>query len=152
MARKKQGEGSAAQQGPAWPADKVERRSVASLVPYARNPRTHTPAQVDQIAASIREWGWTVPVLVDEEGGLITGHLLAPAPLVQLLPGTALAPPSVPFENMTRKSVFRSAVVLILLGLLMVLAALTNPVAISMAAATLLAGVVLIAIASFAGL
>jgi hypothetical protein len=53
---------------------------------------------------------------------------------------------------MTRKSVFRSAVVLILLGLLMVLAALTNPVAISMAAATLLAGVVLIAIASFAGL
>ena len=60
--------------GPAWPADKVERRSVASLVPYARNPRTHTPAQVDQIAASIREWGWTVPVLVDEHGGLIAGH------------------------------------------------------------------------------
>ena len=60
--------------GPAWPADKVERRSVASLVPYARNPRTHTPAQVDQIAASIREWGWTVPVLVDEQGGLIAGH------------------------------------------------------------------------------
>jgi ParB-like chromosome segregation protein Spo0J len=58
----------------AWPADKVERRSVASLVPYARNPRTHTPAQVDQIAASIREWGWTVPVLVDEQGGLIAGH------------------------------------------------------------------------------
>jgi hypothetical protein len=44
---------------PAWPADKVERRSVASLVPYARNPRTHSPAQVDQIAASIREWGWS---------------------------------------------------------------------------------------------
>ena len=61
-------------QGPAWPADKVERRSVASLVPYARNPRTHSPEQVDQIAASIREWSWTVPVLVDEEGGLIAGH------------------------------------------------------------------------------
>ena len=58
---------------PAWPADKVERRSVASLVPYARNPRTHTPAQVDQLAASIHEWGWTVPVLVDEQGGLIAG-------------------------------------------------------------------------------
>ncbi len=74
MARKKQGEGAAAPQGPAWPADKVERRSVASLVPYARNPRTHSPEQVDQIAASIREWGWTVPVLVDEQGGLIAGH------------------------------------------------------------------------------
>ena len=57
-----------------WPADKVERRSVASLVPYARNSRTHSADQVDQIAASIREWGWTVPILVDEQGGLIAGH------------------------------------------------------------------------------
>jgi DNA modification methylase len=57
-----------------WPADKVERRSVSSLVPYARNARTHSSEQVDQIAASIKEWGWTVPVLVDEEGGLIAGH------------------------------------------------------------------------------
>jgi DNA modification methylase len=57
-----------------WPADKVERRSVASLTPYARNARTHSPEQVDQIAASIREWGWTTPVLVDEEGGIIAGH------------------------------------------------------------------------------
>ncbi|UOF79262.1 adenine specific DNA methyltransferase [Caudoviricetes sp.] len=58
----------------AWPADKVERRKVASLVPYARNARTHSADQVDQIAASIREWGWTTPVLVDEAGGLIAGH------------------------------------------------------------------------------
>ena len=57
-----------------WPADQVERRSVSSLVPYARNSRTHSPDQVDQIAASIREWGWTVPILVDEQGGLIAGH------------------------------------------------------------------------------
>lgn len=57
-----------------WPADKVERRAVASLVPYARNARTHSPDQVDQIAASIREFGWTIPVLVDEEGTLIAGH------------------------------------------------------------------------------
>jgi len=57
-----------------WPADKVERRSVADLVPYARNARTHSPEQVDQIAASIREWGWTSPVLVDEDGGIIAGH------------------------------------------------------------------------------
>lgn len=57
-----------------WPADKVERKSVSALVPYARNARTHSEEQVAQIAASIREWGWTVPVLVDEEGGLIAGH------------------------------------------------------------------------------
>lgn len=58
----------------AWPADKVERRKVSELVPYARNARTHSPEQVDQIAASVREWGWTVPVLIDEKGGIIAGH------------------------------------------------------------------------------
>ena len=57
-----------------WPADKVERRAVASLVPYARNARTHSEKQVAQIAASIREWGWTNPVLVDGEGSIIAGH------------------------------------------------------------------------------
>lgn len=57
-----------------WPADKVERRKVAELVPYARNSRTHSDEQVGQIAASIKEWGWTVPVLIDPEGGLIAGH------------------------------------------------------------------------------
>lgn len=57
-----------------WPADKVERRSVESLVPYIRNARTHSAEQIDQIAASIKEWGWTVPVLIDEEGGIIAGH------------------------------------------------------------------------------
>ena len=57
-----------------WPADKVERRSVDALVPYARNARTHSDEQVAQIAASIREWGWTTPILVDEDGGIIAGH------------------------------------------------------------------------------
>ena len=57
-----------------WPADNVERRPVAELIPYARNARTHSPEQVDQIAASIREWGWTVPVLLDESDGIIAGH------------------------------------------------------------------------------
>ena len=52
----------------------MERRAVAALVPYARNARTHSPAQVAQIAASIGEWGWTVPVLVDAQGGIIAGH------------------------------------------------------------------------------
>lgn len=60
--------------GDGWPADKVKRRKVADLVPYARNARTHSEEQVAQIAASIREWGWTNPVLVDEDDGIIAGH------------------------------------------------------------------------------
>ena len=58
----------------AWPADRVERRPTSGLIPYARNSRTHSAEQVEQIAASIREWGWTVPVLLDENDGLIAGH------------------------------------------------------------------------------
>ena len=46
-----------------WPADRVERRPLASLMPSARNARTHSEAQIGQIAASIGEWGWTMPVL-----------------------------------------------------------------------------------------
>ena len=57
-----------------WPVDQVERWAIQRLVPYARNARTHSPGQVDQIAASIREWGWTNPVLVDEQGTIIAGH------------------------------------------------------------------------------
>ena len=57
-----------------WPADKVERRPLDSLIPYARNARTHSDEQVAQIAASMREWGWTNPVLIDEDGGIIAGH------------------------------------------------------------------------------
>jgi ParB-like chromosome segregation protein Spo0J len=43
-------------------------------VPNARNARTHSDEQVTQLAASIEEWGWTIPVLVDEAGGIIAGH------------------------------------------------------------------------------
>lgn len=57
-----------------WPADAVERRPLASLVAYARNARTHSDEQVAQIAASILEFGWTFPVLVDEAGTIIAGH------------------------------------------------------------------------------
>jgi hypothetical protein len=57
-----------------WPADKVERWSIDRLIPYARNARTHTDAQIAAIAASIKEWGWTTPALVGEDGGLIAGH------------------------------------------------------------------------------
>jgi len=57
-----------------WPADQVQRRAVAELVPDARNARTHSEEQVAQLAGSIREWGWTIPVLVDEDDRLIAGH------------------------------------------------------------------------------
>lgn len=57
-----------------WPADKIEKVKIDKLIPYARNSRTHSDEQVSQIAASIKEWGWTTPILIDEEGGLIAGH------------------------------------------------------------------------------
>ena len=52
----------------------VTLRPIESLIPYARNSRTHSDAQVAQIAASIREFGWTNPVLLDGEGTIIAGH------------------------------------------------------------------------------
>lgn len=57
-----------------WPAANVEMRAISGLVPYARNSRTHSPEQIAQIAASMREWGWTNPVLVDEQDTIIAGH------------------------------------------------------------------------------
>ena len=60
--------------GKSNPADKVETWELERLTPYARNSRTHSDAQVAQLAASIREWGWTTPVLVDDAGGIIAGH------------------------------------------------------------------------------
>ena len=53
---------------------RIKHLAVESLVPYARNARTHSEAQVAQIAASIEEFGWTNPVLVDGDGGIIAGH------------------------------------------------------------------------------
>ena len=53
---------------------KVEQRNVAELIPFARNSRTHSDAQVAQIAASIREFGWTNPILIDGENTIIAGH------------------------------------------------------------------------------
>ena len=55
-------------------AIKVSTVPINSLIPYARNARTHSDAQVAQIAASIREFGWTNPVLLDGEKGIIAGH------------------------------------------------------------------------------
>lgn len=52
----------------------IEHIYVDALIPYARNSRTHSQEQVAQVAASIREFGFTNPVLVDSSGGIIAGH------------------------------------------------------------------------------
>jgi DNA modification methylase len=60
--------------GRPWPADRVERWPIERLIPYANNARLHSAADLDKIAASIRKWGWTMPVLADENGVLLCGH------------------------------------------------------------------------------
>ena len=60
--------------GQHWPATEVELVPVTELAPYARNARTHSDEQVAQIMASIREWGFTTPILRDETGMVIAGH------------------------------------------------------------------------------
>ena len=52
----------------------IEQIAISELIPYARNSRTHSDEQVAQIAASIREFGFTNPVLIDAQGGIIAGH------------------------------------------------------------------------------
>lgn len=56
------------------PSPQIEQTPIESLIPYARNSRTHSEAQVAQIAASIREFGFTNPVLIDSSGSIIAGH------------------------------------------------------------------------------
>jgi hypothetical protein len=48
--------------------------ALARLIPYARNARTHTALQIAQLAESIPQWGWTMPILVGETGGIIADH------------------------------------------------------------------------------
>ncbi len=55
-------------------ADRIELWPIDRLRPYERNPRTHSEAQVEQIAASMVEFGWTNPILVDESAGILAGH------------------------------------------------------------------------------
>ncbi len=52
----------------------VEYVGIEKLIPYARNSRTHSDEQVAQVAASIKEFGFTNPVLIDADGGIIAGH------------------------------------------------------------------------------
>ena len=52
----------------------VVERSTSSLIPYARNSRTHSDKQISQLMASIKEWGWTTPILIAEDDTVIAGH------------------------------------------------------------------------------
>jgi hypothetical protein len=52
----------------------VKMRTVESLTPYAKNARTHSAEQIARIAASIENFGWTNPILIDSESGIVAGH------------------------------------------------------------------------------
>jgi hypothetical protein len=64
---------------PAWPAEQIEKIPVADLRDNPYNSRTHSAEQIAQIARSMAEWGWTMPILVDEGGTIIAGHARAAA-------------------------------------------------------------------------
>jgi hypothetical protein len=56
------------------PADKIEHRNTADLKPYPNNPRYHSEEVVSELVASIREFGFTVPLVIDAQGNIIAGH------------------------------------------------------------------------------
>lgn len=53
---------------------KIVKKKVSDLIPYVNNARTHSEEQINQIAASIKEFGFTNPVLIDKDNGIIAGH------------------------------------------------------------------------------
>lgn len=57
-----------------WSASQIQTWPLERLVPYAKNARTHSPAQIAQVAASIREFGFVNPILASADGTLIAGH------------------------------------------------------------------------------
>jgi hypothetical protein len=72
---KGKGAGVEAPTGPLTPgAQQIEQIPTADLIPYARNARTHSEEQVGQIAGSIQEFGFNVPVLIDGQNSIIAGH------------------------------------------------------------------------------
>ena len=52
----------------------IEQLKVGDLIPYVNNSRTHSDEQVMQVASSIKEFGFTNPILIDNDGGIIAGH------------------------------------------------------------------------------
>jgi DNA modification methylase len=69
-----------------WPADRVEYWPIGEITPYPNNPRLHSEADLDKIGASVLAFGWTNPVLVDEEGNLIVGQARVGAAIRLKLP------------------------------------------------------------------
>lgn len=57
-----------------WPALDVERWPLDRLKPFERNSRVHSEEQIAQIAASMEQFGWTIPILATEDGTIIAGH------------------------------------------------------------------------------
>jgi len=54
--------------------ESIEWKQTGALIPYSNNSRTHSEKQVQQVAASIKEFGFTNPILIDEDNGIIAGH------------------------------------------------------------------------------
>lgn len=69
-----------------WPAARIELWPIERLIPYPQNARLHSRADIDQIAASVLRWGWTMPVLSDEQGNVIAGYARTLAALQLGLP------------------------------------------------------------------
>jgi ParB-like chromosome segregation protein Spo0J len=59
---------------PGMPGEQVVLRKVEQLTPYERNARKHSDTQVDQLVEAIKRWGFTVPLLIDEDNGVLAGH------------------------------------------------------------------------------
>ena len=70
-----QSEPAAARPSRPWPAERIEYWPIERLTAYANNPRAHSDDDEKKVMASICQWGWTMPVLVDEEGRPIAGDL-----------------------------------------------------------------------------
>jgi len=68
-------EPAAARPSRPWPAERIEYWPIERLTAYANNPRAHSDDDEKKVMASICQWGWTMPVLVDEEGRPIAGDL-----------------------------------------------------------------------------
>tara|TARA_R110000772_G_scaffold31685_1_gene77940 strand:+ start:246 stop:860 length:615 start_codon:yes stop_codon:yes gene_type:complete len=57
-----------------WAADAIERKNVKDLIPYDRNPNSHSNEHILQLVNSIQEWGFTIPILIDENQQILAGH------------------------------------------------------------------------------
>jgi hypothetical protein len=62
------------EQSSKWPAYTVEKWKISRLKPYEKNARAHSEKQIEQLRASMREYGWTIPILAREDGTIIAGH------------------------------------------------------------------------------